>query len=373
MNMTLKRWAGVATLLAAGCGLTVTALLATSNPANGETAPLSPAIKVAVAAVSQGPLPNLLTGIGELEATRQVMVTTEAGGLITAIAFTPGQKVHAGQTLVQLNDAPERGELLRLQAQADNARSRLERSRRLVTEQAATQEQLDQAKADYLQVLGDIERTKALIAQKRIKAPFDGVLGVRKVNLGEFIQAGTALVSLTDANTLFANVNLPERTLADLKSGQDMQLRVDAYPGRQFHGKVSTIEPRIDPGTRTLMVQATVPNPDNSLAAGMYVNAEVSLPSSAKVLSVPETAISYNTYGDFVYVVEGADNQASVRLAQVKTGQRVAGRVELLEGVNASDRVVTSGQLRLSNGAKVEILPWDNVAVKPASAPIAHP
>lgn len=326
-----------------------------------------------MAAVVQGSLPKVLTGIGELEATRQVMVTAEASGLITAIAFKPGQKVFAGQTLVQLNDAPERGELVHLQAQAVNSRARLDRSRRLLSEQAATQEQFDQAKADYMQVLGDIERMKALIAQKCIKAPFDGVLGVRKVNLGEFVHAGAAMVSLTDANTLFANIHLPERTLAMMKNGQDIQLTVDAYPGRLFHGKVTTIEPRIDSGTRMLQVQATVSNPDKALATGMYVNAQVTLPSTNMVLSVPETAISYNAFGDFVYVVQGADDQTSVHLVQVKTGQHVAGRVEVLEGISANDRVVTSGQLRLSNGAEVEIIPWDSVAVKASPAPTALP
>lgn len=374
MNTTLKRWVGGTALLVAGSTLAIALLGVTSSTAAGDTEPSLPAIKVAVAQVAQGPLPNLLTGIGELEATRQVMVTAETGGLVTVIALRAGEAVRAGQTLVQLNDAPERGELARLQAQASNARSRLQRTRLLLPQQAATQEQLDEAQADFRQVQGDIARVQALIEQKRIKAPFSGVLGVRKVNLGQFVQAGDPMVSLTDAQTLFANVNLPERTLSVLKPGQAMQLSVDAYPGRQFTGKVSTLEPRIDPGTRTLLVQATLPNPDNLLAPGMYVNAQVSLPTSEQVLSVPETAVSYNSYGDYVYTVQGDDPRTlSVRLAQVKTGPRIAGRVVLLDGVKAQDRVVTSGQLRLSNGAHIEIIPWDNVALKAPRDPASNP
>ncbi|OLF53756.1 efflux RND transporter periplasmic adaptor subunit [Pseudomonas chlororaphis] len=375
MKKTFKRWAGGSALLVAGSTLAIALAGSDSSAADADadaTPPL-PAIKVAVAPVVQGPMPNLLTGIGELEATRQVMVTAEASGLVTLIAFRPGETVRVGQTLVQLNDAPERGELARLQAQASNARSRLQRTRLLLPQQAATQEQLDEAQADFRQIQGDIARVTALIEQKRIKAPFSGVLGVRKINLGQFVQAGEPMVSLTDAQTLYANVNLPERSLAQLKPGQDMQLSVDAYPDRSFAGTVSTLEPRIDPGTRTLLVQATVPNAQHLLAPGMYVNAQVSLPTSAQVLSVPETAVSYNSYGDFVYAVQGDDPQAlKARLVQVKTGQRSAGRVVLLDGVKASDRVVTSGQLRLSNGAHIEIIPWDNVALKAPLAPASN-
>ena len=367
MNRTFKRWAGGTMLLAGCCALSVTVLCANPRIAQDETKPVSPAIKVAVATVAQDEKSDVLTGIGELEATRQVKINAEVNGRVTAIFFRAGEVVQAGQTLVQLNDAPERGELARLKAQSVNAKLRLQRTKHLVPQQAATQEQLDQAQADYQVIQGDIARVTALIEQKRVKAPFSGVLGVRTVNLGEFVKSGAALVSLTDVNTLFANVTLPERDFAKLKPGQAIQIAVDAYPSRTFTGKVSTVEPRIDPGTRTLLVQAMIPNTEKLLTPGMYVKASIVMPTRERVLSVPETAVSYNTYGDFVYAVQGSDEKKlSARLIQVKTGNRSHGRAVLLEGVKAGDRVVTSGQLRLSNGAHVEIISQDSVSLETA-------
>ncbi|MDF2859853.1 MAG: efflux transporter periplasmic adaptor subunit [Achromobacter mucicolens] len=325
-----------------------------------------PPAKVAVAPAVQADFPVMLAGIGSLEATRQVMVAAEVDGRVAQILFTPGEAVKAGQLLVQLNDAPEQGELARLQAQARNARALLDRTRRLVPLQAATREQLDQAVADHEQAAADVRRVQALIDQKRIKAPFDGVLGVRRVNLGQFARAGDPLVSLTDASSLYANLTLPEQALGALRVGQPVAVTVDAHAGREFPGKVTTVEPQVDPGTRTVRVQALLANPDGALSAGMYAQARIGLPDRPDVITVPETAVSYSAYGDSVYVVtppEAAAAAPTVRQAYVKTGERLRGRVVVTEGLKAGDRVVTSGQLRLHNGAAVEILPDDTVAL----------
>ncbi|MDI6948795.1 efflux RND transporter periplasmic adaptor subunit [Serratia sp. Se-RSmG] len=325
-----------------------------------------PPAKVAVAPAVQTDFPVALAGIGSLEATRQVMVAAEVDGRVAQILFTPGEAVKAGQLLVQLNDAPEQGELARLQAQARNARALLDRTRRLVPLQAATREQLDQAVADHEQAAADVRRVQALIDQKRIRAPFDGVLGVRRVNLGQFARAGDPLVSLTDASSLYANLTLPEQALGALRVGQPVAVTVDAHAGREFPGKVTTVEPQVDPGTRTVRVQALLANPDGALSAGMYAQARIGLPDRPDVITVPETAVSYSAYGDSVYVVtppEAAAAAPTVRQAYVKTGERLRGRVVVTEGLKAGDRVVTSGQLRLHNGAAVEILPDDTVAL----------
>lgn len=324
--------------------------------------------KVAVAAAVQADFPVALSGIGSLEATRQVLVAAEVDGRVAQILFTPGEQVKAGQLLVLLNDAPEQGELARLQAQARNARALLERTRRLVPLQAATREQLDQAQADHDQAAADIRRVQALIEQKRVKAPFDGVLGVRRVNLGQFARAGDPLVSLTDGSSMYANITLPERALGALRTGQPVTITVDAHAGREFEGKVATVEPQVDPGTRTVRVQALLANPDGALAAGMYAQGRIGLPDRPGVITVPETAVSYSAYGDSVYVVaepkQGEQARGlTVRQAYVKTAERLRGRVVVTEGLQAGDRVVTSGQLRLHNGAAVEILPGDTVAL----------
>jgi len=333
--------------------------------------------KVAVAPAVQADFPMALTGIGSLEATRQVQVPAEVDGRVTQILFTAGQTVKAGQLLVQMNDAPERGELARLQAQARNARALLERTRRLLPQQAATREQLDQAQADYDQAAADIRRVQALIEQKRVKAPFDGMLGVRRVHLGQFARAGDPLVSLTDASTLYANITLPEQALGAVRAGQTVAVTVDAYADRQFPGQVTTVEPQVDAGSRTVRVQATLANADGALAAGMFAHGRIRLPDRPDVITVPETAISYSAYGDSVYVLTppkpGAaaapDTPATVRQAYVKTAERLHGRVVVTEGLNAGDQVVTSGQLRLHNGAAVDVTGTDTVALgAPAEA-----
>jgi len=334
-----------------------------------------PPAKVAVAPAVQADFPVALAGIGSLEATRQVMVAAEADGRVAQILFTPGEAVKAGQLLVQLNDAPEQGELARLQAQARNARALLDRTRRLLPLQAATREQLDQAVADHEQAAADVRRVQALIDQKRIKAPFDGVLGVRRVNLGQFARAGDPLVSLTDASSLYANLTLPEQALGVLRVGQPVAVTVDAHAGREFPGKVTTVEPQVDPGTRTVRVQALLTNPDGALSAGMYAQGRIGLPDRPDVITVPETAVSYSAYGDSVYVVtppEAGAAAPTVRQAYVKTGERLRGRVVVTEGLKAGDRVVTSGQLRLHNGAAVEILPDDTVALAAPGQAVAQ-
>ncbi|MGO4813397.1 efflux RND transporter periplasmic adaptor subunit [Cupriavidus sp. 2MCAB6] len=372
MNKTLKIGLGCSALLALaaiGAGvLHVRAQAASKTSAAGV-----PATKVAVAVAEQSDLPGFLTGIGSLEATRQVLVTAETSGLISRILFYPGGRVRTGQVLVQLNDAPEQGDLARLKAQASNARAMLERTRRLLPQQAATQEQLDQAQSAYDQTEGEIRRTQALIEQKRIKAPFDGVLGVRRVNLGQFVHTGDGMVSLTDSHTLYANVTLPERALREVRPDQVMTVAVDAHPNRRFTGKVSTIEPQIDSGTRTLLVQATLENTDGALTPGMYVNARVALPPRPAVVTVPETAVSYSAYGEFVYVLQDMNPKAlSVRQSYVKTGEHIEGKVVVTEGIHAGERVVTSGQLRLHNGAAVQVVGHDTVAVVPNGSDVAR-
>lgn len=335
----------------------------------------SPPAKVAVAPVRQAEQAQFLTGIGTLEAARQVVVPAEAEGRVAQILFNPGDRVRAGQLLVQLNDAPEQGDLARLQAQAANAKALLERTRRLLPQQAATQEQLDQAQAAHDQAQGELQRVRALIAQKRIQAPFDGVLGIRQVNLGQFVRAGDALVSLTDSRTMYANLTLPEAAFAALQRDQRVQLSIDAQPGRSFEGALTAIEPQVDTATRTVRLQATLSNPDGRLVPGMYVNAKVALPPRPNALTVPETAITYNAYGDSVYVVDpGRDGAAAtVRQVQVKTGERGDGRVVVMQGLKAGERVVTTGQLRLYNGAPVTMAEEDTLApAKPAAEQVAQ-
>lgn len=307
----------------------------------------------------------LLSGVGELEATQQVMLTSEANGLVKDILFQPGESVEAGQVLVKLNDAPEQARLSKLYAESVNAKAQLARTRLLIRQDAATQEQLDQAQAQWKQLQGEIAHIKALIDQKNIKAPFNGVLGFRNINKGQFIHAGDAMVSLTDTHQLYANITLPERSLPMIKKGQEMILTVDSYPNQTFKGLVTTIEPLIDKSTRTVFVQATISNPNNMLFSGMFVKGVIKLTTEQKTISISETAIGYNAYGDYVYLVEkNPKDELVARQVRVKVGKRDGDRVDIIKGIVAGDRVVTSGQLRLTNGSIVQVLSGNSLSKK---------
>lgn len=319
-----------------------------------------PPVSVSVAEAKSEVVPNLLTAVGELAAVHQVNVTSDVNGRVTEIKFKPGTHVTAGTPLVQLFDAPERGDLANFKAQATVAQLSLERAKQLAARQFGPQATVDQAQAAFDQAQAGIAKTEALISQKLVRAPFDGELGVRKVEVGQYLTAGTAIVSLTDLSQLWANFTVTEKDSGQLKVGQVVRLKVDAYLGRTFEGKITTIEPQIATETRNIRVQATIANPDHILKPGMFVTTTVVLPDKPPVVTVPETAIDYTLYGDSVFLItekkadDGNTTLSAVRTF-VQTGDRVNGRAEILKGVNPGDKVVAVGQLKLQSGAAVSI------------------
>jgi membrane fusion protein, multidrug efflux system len=321
-----------------------------------------PPIPVSVATAKSEAIPNLLTAVGDLVAVHQVNVTSDVNAQITKIMFTPGTHVTKGTPLVQLFDAPDQGDLANYKAQATVAQLSLDRAKQLAARQFGPQATVDQAQATYDQALANIAKTEAIISQKLVRAPFDGELGVRHVNVGQYLTAGTPIVSLTDLSQLYANFTVPENDSGKLKVGQVVRLAVDAYPGRSFDGKITTIEPQIATDTRNIQVQATIANPDHILKPGMFVTTTVVLPKKPPVITVPETAVDYTLYGDSVYLITAkkeANGKTSLTAVQtyVKTGDRVDGRAEIIKGLKAGDRVVAVGQLRLQSGAAVSISP----------------
>jgi multidrug efflux system membrane fusion protein len=292
------------------------------------------------------------------------------GGRITALHFQSGQKVRAGQPLVQLNDAPERGDLQRLQAQAKLARINLERAKKLLS-LAVSQSELDTKQAELDGIEADTVKTQALIAQKLIRAPFTGQLGVRQVHLGQFVNPGDPVVTLTDLGKLYVNLTLPEQTSGQLAVGQTVNVSVDAQAQRSFAAKVIAIEPQIGVDTRSIKLQAELDNKDNLLAPGMFAHASLQLPVQPNVLTVPETAVDYTIHGDSVFVVHksaGQDQQPTLTAtrALVKTGARVGDRVVITDGLKPGDLVVTVGQLKLQDGAPVALV--DNKTLRDAAA-----
>lgn len=312
----------------------------------------------AVKATSQA-VPRYATGIGSLAAVHQVTITPEIGGRVTAIQFTPGAVVKAGDPLVQLNDAPDRGELANYEAQARWASISLQRSQILRQRQVVAQETVDQQQSQLDQVRAQIAKTEAIIAQKLIRAPFAGRLGVRQIELGQYVNPGAAVVTLTDLRQLYVNFTLPSTMRAQIALGQEVNVTADAFPGRVFKAKITTLEPQIRPDTRTLTVQAALANPDEALLPGMFVNAAVVLPPEPDRVVLPETAVDYTLYGDSVYVVResGQDSGGKPVLkafrTPVKTGPRWDGKVAVLSGLAPGDTVVAAGQVKLQDGEPV--------------------
>src|ERR1700759_1527591 len=319
-----------------------------------------PPTPVSIATAKSEVIPNLLTAVGDLAAVHQVNVTSDVGGRITDIMFQAGTTVKAGTPLVQLFDEPEQGDLSSFKAQAVMGQLALDRAKQLAARQFGPQATVDQAQSTFDQANAGIAKTQAIISQKLVKAPFDGELGVRHVEIGQFLTAGTQIVSLTDLSELYGNFTVTEKQSAQLNVGQTVRVVVDAYPKRNFEGKITTIEPQISTDTRNIRVQATISNPDHILKPGMFTTTTVVLPDKPAVVTVPETAVDYTLYGDSVFLLtekkadDGKTSLTAVRTF-VRTGDRIDGRAEVLEGLKAGDRVVAVGQLKLQSGAAVAI------------------
>ena len=319
-----------------------------------------PPTSVNIATAKSETIPNLLTAVGDLAAVHQVNVTSDVNGRITDIMFTAGASVKEGMPLLQMFDGPEQGDLANFKAQQRVAQLTLDRAKQLAERQVGPQTTVDSAQAAFDQASASIAKTEAIISQKLVRAPFDGELGVRRVEVGQYLTAGTQIVSLTDLSVLFANFTVTEKDSGHLKVGQTVRIAVDAYPGRTFEGKITTIEPQIATETRNIRVQATIHNPDRILKPGMFATTTVVLPDKPPVVTVPETSVDYTLYGDSVYLVsekKEEDGKTSLIVTRtfVQTGKRIEGRAEILKGLKDGDRVVAVGQLKLQSGSAVTI------------------
>ena len=319
-------------------------------------------------------IPNLLSAVGDLAAVHQVNVTSDLNGRITQIMFEAGATVKAGTPLVQLFDGPEQGDLASFKAQAKVAELNLDRAKQLASRQFGPQATVDTAQAAFDQAQAGISKTEAVISQKLVRAAFDGDLGVRRVEVGQYLTAGTQIVTLTDLTAVYANFTVTEKDSGTLKVGQTVRIKVDAYPGRQFEGKLTTIEPQISADTRNIRVQATIANPEKILKPGMFATTTVVLPDKPAVITVPETAVDYTLYGDSVYLItekktdDGKSELTAVRTF-VKTGDRIDGRAVIERGIKPGDRVVAVGQLKLQSGVPV-VISSDPGPQVPAKTPL---
>src|SRR5271155_3403119 len=332
-----------------------------------------PPAQISAVEVETEAVPRFATGIGSVTAVHQVTINPEVGGRVTKIFFEPGTTVKAGDPLVQLNDAPDRGDLANYEAQARWADTTLQRSSELAKHQYEARETVDQKQSLLDQARAQIIKTEALIEQKLIRAPFSGQLGVRQIDLGQYLNPGAPIVTLTDLSMLYVNFTLPSQIRSQISVGQRVNVTSDAFPGRKFEAKLTTIEPQLSADTRTIEVQATMPNPDDALLPGMFVDAAVVLPPQPDTIVVPETAVEYTLYGDSVYVIHKGGKDAKgnpilkVVRTPVKTGARWDDKVAILGGLKSGEQVVAAGQVELQDGAQVAI------TGSPPPQPPTHP
>ncbi|KDB01757.1 RND transporter [Defluviimonas sp. 20V17] len=361
MLVMLGGLAILAVVLAFGFYLHVKALMA--------SAPKPGAVTVSDTVVRPSAWQSRMKAVGTLSAVHGVELTTQVAGVIKTIAVRSGAQVRAGEVLVTLDAAPEEAQLASLQAAADLAHTTLERARRLMTGQTVTQAAIDADEANLKVKQALVDQQKALIAQKTLRAPFSGRLGILQVNLGQYLTPGTRIASLQDLRAMHDDFVVPQIDIARLSRGQPVSVRVDAYAGRVFHGQITAINSEVDLNTRNVTVRATVPNPDGLLRPGMFVHTEVTTGAPRELLTLPASAITYNSYGASVYVVVPAKTGTGKIVQQVfvTTGPTRGDQVTVLNGLKAGQTVVTSGQLKLSPGAAVRI---DN-AVQPPDA--VHP
>jgi membrane fusion protein (multidrug efflux system) len=317
-----------------------------------------------------------LSAVGTLRAVRGVDVTTEIAGLVRSLEFKSGDEVKAGQVLAQLNADSDIAQLHSLEAAADLASTVYERDKAQLAAEVISKAQVDTDAGDLKSKRAQVAQQAALVNKKTIRAPFAGKLGISTVNPGQYLNTGDKLVTLQQIDPIYIDFMLPQQQLPQISIGQKVALLVDAYKGATFEGKVNAINPKVDANTRNVQIEATVPNARRQLLPGMFATVKVNSGDEQRYLTLPQTAITYNPYGDTVFVVKPSDKKDEkgnpILTAQqvfVTTGPTRGDQVAIVKGVEAGAQVVTSGQVKLKNGAPVVI----NNAVQPANSPNPTP
>lgn len=314
-----------------------------------------PAVTVASTEVSSESWQSSVPAVGTLSAIQGVEVSSEVAGIIDSIGFDSGVAIKQGALLVQLDATTELADLRALEAQLKLARLDYDRATDLALRTALSQAQLDRAKSQLDSLAAQADAQRATINRKTIQAPFGGVLGIRRVDVGEYLAPGTPIVSLQRIDVLYVDFNVPERYLQQLQAGQTVTISTAAYPDREFTGNISAISPRVDDKTRNVQVRATVPNEETLLRPGMFAKVTVLSGGKESVLTLPRTAISFYPYGDSVFVILGDGEGMTAERRHITTGRVREGKVEVLSGVSSGDKVVNAGQLKLRSGQPVTI------------------
>ncbi|SRR5579884_1258242 len=318
--------------------------------------------------------PSTLDVVGTVAAVHGVTVSADLPGTVDKIHFESGQFVQQGQVLVELDTRQERAQLASMEAQQELAKVQYARSQKLVTEGVISRVDYDKAIADQKQSEANTAEIKAAIDRKTIRAPFSGVLGIRQANLGQYLAAGSPIVSLQSLNPIYVNFSVPQQDMPHVKIGQTVRVTADDLAGMTFTGRVNALDSVVDQATRNVQIQATLQNPQGKLRPGMFTNVQVGVGASSTVFPLPASAISYAPFGDSVYIVsdmKGPDGQTyrGVRQQFVKVQGSRGDQVGVISGLHVGDEVVTSGVFKLRNGAAVAV----NNKVQPANNPAPKP
>jgi membrane fusion protein (multidrug efflux system) len=318
--------------------------------------------------------PATLPAIGSVTAVQGVTVSADLPGIVEDISFDSGRMVQKGEVLLRLDTRQERAQLAAAEAQRTLANANLERARGLREEGVISQAEYDRVAAEQAQAAARVGEIQATIARKTIRAPFGGILGLRQVNLGQYLSGGSAIVALQALRPVYVNFSLPQQEVSRLRVGSEVRVTADGIAGGPFTGRITALDSVVDEATRNVQVQATLANPKGELQPGMFVEARVVTGEGAALLALPASAISYAPYGDSVFVVtdaKGPNGEAGKVVTQqfVKLGGTRGDQVAVLSGINAGAEVVSSGAFKLRNGAAVRV----NNEVQPANDPRPRP
>jgi len=318
--------------------------------------------------------PATMAVIGTAEAVQGVTVSADLPGQVERIDFESGKSVHVGDILVELDTRQERAQLASLEAQRDLARVSFDRAQQLVDEGVISRVEYDQATSQRKASEANVAEVRATIERKTIRAPFSGILGIRQVNLGQYLSAGQAIVPLQSLNPIYVNFGVPQQTVAQMRVGRALRVTREDLPSVAFSGHVTAVDSVVNEATRNIQVQATLPNPEGKLRPGMFVQVEVALGAGRSVIALPASAINYAPYGDSVFVITDLKDPSGktyrgVQQQFVKVEGSHGDQVAVISGINPGDEVVTSGVFKLRNGAAVQV----NNKVQPENNPAPKP
>lgn len=319
-----------------------------------------PPTAVATSKVSVQQWETILPSVGELEAVQGVVVAADIPGRATKIEFTPGTYVTAGTPLVRQDITQEDAQLRAAEASITLAKNNLNRSKELLKKNVISQSQFEVSDANYKSAVAQADNVRAIIEKKTIRAPFDGRLGIRMINLGSDLNSGTPIVTLQTLSPIFVNFYLPQQNLSEFDVNHLVRITTDAVPNTTYNGTITAISPEVDRRTRSIRIQATIENEQGQLLPGMFAKVKVVAPKTISVMAIPQTAVAYATFGDSVFVVTKEKNEAGTEILKatqqfVKLGRTFGDFVEVQAGLNEGDEIVSAGVFKLRNGAAITI------------------